>query len=155
MSGYVRLVRDLAGAPADQPRWPADVALIPFGASMAPQAHALLVQCYADGHGAVPAGFDTWWFATRHDPEFDAALCFCARRADRLVGFALCWTSAFIKDLVVAPHVRSQGVGEALLRHAFVAFSERGAKEVALKVEVANATALRLYRRVGFRPSAG
>ena len=133
MSGYVRLVRDLAGAPVDEPRWPAGIALVPFDAPLAAPAYALLVAAYADGHGAVPADFDTWWSATRHDSEFDAGLCFCAMQYDRLVGFALCWTSAFIKDLVVSPDARGQGVGEALLRHAFAVFSARGASEVALK----------------------
>ena len=86
----------------------------------------------------------------RVDPEFDAGLCVCAC-GDRPPA-ALCWTSAFIKDLAVTPAARRQGLAEALLRHAFVVFRSRGASEIALKVENGNADALRLYHRLGFRP---
>jgi ribosomal protein S18 acetylase RimI-like enzyme len=146
----VRLVRDLS-VPIGEVRWPPGIALAAFNASLAAKAHALLLEAYADGAGSVPADFEAWWAATRHDSEFDAGLCFCAVQDDRLVGFALCWTSAFIKDIAVAATVRQQGVGEALLRTVLGAFKERGATEVALKVHSDNMPARRLYARVGFR----
>jgi ribosomal protein S18 acetylase RimI-like enzyme len=151
VAGYLRLVRDLTDGPGEAPRWPQGVTLAPFNATLAPAAHALLVECYCDGYGSVPVAFDTWWATTRHDPEFDASLCFCAMRDGRLVGFALCWTSAFIKDFVVAPEGRRQGLGAAMLQHILAAFRARGAGEVALKVVEENAAALRLYHRLGFR----
>jgi ribosomal protein S18 acetylase RimI-like enzyme len=154
LPGYVRLVRDLVRRPVGERRWPDGTTLGPFSATLAPKAHALLVECYKHGHGTVPEDFDTWWAATRHDPEFDASLCFCAMQDDYLVGFELCWTSGFIKDLVVMPFVRNHGVGEVLLRHAFATFKARGFAEVALKVEDNNYIANRLYRRVGFKPNA-
>ena len=107
--------------------------------------------CYGSGFGNTPIDFDTWWAATRLDSEFDANLCFCVLQDESLVGFEHCWTSAFIKDIVVLPLVRHQGIGEALLRTAFRAFKERGATEVALKVHSDNMVARRLYNRVGFR----
>jgi ribosomal protein S18 acetylase RimI-like enzyme len=146
----IRLVRDLAIAVGDA-RWPEGVALVPFRAALAPQAHALLQRAYATGGGSVPAEFDTWWAQTRHDSEFDANLCFVAAARAEPVGFALCWTSAFIKDIVVDPAFQRQGIGEALLLTAFNAFARRGAKAVTLKAHVDNVDALRLYRRLGFR----
>jgi ribosomal protein S18 acetylase RimI-like enzyme len=88
---------------------------------------------------------------TRHDSEFEAGLCFCAVREGELVGFALCWTSNFVKDLVVHPLSRSQGTGAALLSTALHAFRGRGAAVAALKVQATNHRARRLYERLGFR----
>jgi ribosomal protein S18 acetylase RimI-like enzyme len=150
MSEPLLLTRDLS-QPLGDVRWPAGIALTPFSADLAPHAHALMKIAYTNGYGTVPSDFDAWWAATRHDSEFDASLCFCATRGEKLVAFALCWTSAFVKDLVVDPDVRGRGVGEALLRTVFHAFKQRGAQEVRLKVQPDNMTARRLYARVGFR----
>ncbi len=150
MPDSIRLVRDLAIPFADA-RWPEGIALVPFRAALAPKAHTLLHLAYAAGGGSVSAEFDTWWAQTRHDSEFDANLCFVAAADDEPVGFALCWTAAFIKDVGVHPAFRRQGIGEALLHTAFAAFMQRGAKAVMLKAHADNAIALRLYRRLGFR----
>jgi ribosomal protein S18 acetylase RimI-like enzyme len=144
-----RLVRDLT-EPVGEVRWPPLVRLVPFTAALAPQAHALLALAYRSGGGAVASGFETWWAATRRDPEFDAELCFCASSQGQLVGFALCWTAFFVKDLVVHPEFRRHGIGEALLTAALHAFRLRGAAEAALKVHAENDTARRLYQRLGF-----
>jgi ribosomal protein S18 acetylase RimI-like enzyme len=144
------LTRDLSQQ-VGEIRWPQGIALMPFSAALAPKVHALLQLAYENGFGTVPQDFDTWWAATRHDSEFEANLCFAAMRGDELVGFALCWTSAFVKDLVVHPSARGAGLGEALLRTAFIAFKDRGSTEVRLKVQPDNMTARRLYARAGFR----
>jgi ribosomal protein S18 acetylase RimI-like enzyme len=148
----LRLVRDLT-EPIGEVRWPALVRLVPFSAALAPQAHRLLALAYRSDAGTVASAFDSWWATTRHDPEFDAGLCFCALRRDHLVGIALCWTSFFVKDLAVHPGFRRRGTGEALLSSALHAFRARGAGVASLKVHADNDRALRLYRRLGFRPS--
>jgi ribosomal protein S18 acetylase RimI-like enzyme len=150
MDDPVRLVRDIAKSPVGEVRWPGWATLVPFSAVLALKAHALMIDCYRNGYGAISDDFDTWWSATRHDSEFDASLCFCVMRDARLVAFEHCWNSGFIKDLAVSPRMRNQGLGEALLRHALAAFKTRGFTEVALKVRVGNGAAQRLYRRVGF-----
>jgi ribosomal protein S18 acetylase RimI-like enzyme len=85
------------------------------------------------------------------DEEFDPELWFLAQSGPMLAGAVLCWTSAFVKDVVVHESWRRRGVGEALMRHAFRAFAARGAEAVDLKVQASNAGAAALYERVGMR----
>jgi ribosomal protein S18 acetylase RimI-like enzyme len=150
MSDYLTLTRHLTRS-ATAPGWPEGVALAPFSASIAPKVHTLMTLAYADGGGSVPFDFDTWWAATRHDPEFDASLCFVAMADGEPVGLALCWTSSFVKDLVVHPDWRHRGIGGALLRTAMLALADRGNSEVKLKVQSDNMEARRLYSQLGFR----
>lgn len=151
MTEVIRLVRDVERMPIGDVRWPQWVSLAPFSAALAPAAHALLGKVYEnDRFGSVPSEFDTWWASVRHDSEFDANLCFCAIESDTLIGFALCWNTAFVKDFGVLSFHRGQGVGEALMRTALRAFKRRGFKQVALKVRADNPTAIRFYRRIGF-----
>jgi ribosomal protein S18 acetylase RimI-like enzyme len=146
-----RLRRDLASAVAD-PVWPASFTPRGFTAEDAPAVHRLMQIGYAGGGGSV-GPFDQWWPGVRDDGEFDAALCFLAvDGAGEIAAVAQCWTSAFIKDLVVHPGARRRGLGEALLLTAFQAFRRRGAAHVDLKVQLDNPRgAVRLYRRLGMR----
>ena len=149
MTGHLRLVRDLT-SPIAVPAWPKGVTLVPFSATLAPRVHDLMQCAYADGGGSVPPAFDAWWAATRHDTEFDAGLCIVAAKAEQPVGFALCWTSGFLKDLVVDPAWQGHGIGTALLRTALQALKARGHREAALKVHADNERARRLYAANGF-----
>ena len=99
--------------------------------------------------GAV-ASFEDWYGNLTTDSEFDPALCVPALAEDgQVAGFVQCWTSNFIKDLAVAPAYRGQGVGAALMQHAFSLFAARGAPYVDLKVGVDEEPARRLYARLG------
>jgi ribosomal protein S18 acetylase RimI-like enzyme len=144
-----RLRRDLTDEIAD-PVWPAGFGLRPFTADDAPAVHRLMQIAYAKGGGSV-GSFDQWWPGVRDDGEFDAGLCFLAvDAAGEIVGAVQCWTSAFIKDLVVHPDARRQGIAEALLLTVFHALRRRGAAHVDLKVQLDNPSgAVRLYRRLG------
>jgi ribosomal protein S18 acetylase RimI-like enzyme len=146
-----RLRRDLASPVAD-PVWPAGISARPFTAEDAAAVHRLMQAAYAEGGGSVGT-FDQWWPGVRDDGEFDAGLCFLAiDGAGQIVGAAQCWTSAFVKDLVVHPDVRRRGIAEALLLTVFQAFRHRGATHVDLKVQLDNPSgAVRLYRRLGMR----
>jgi ribosomal protein S18 acetylase RimI-like enzyme len=76
--------------------------------------------------------------------------CFLALdHTDGLAGVALCWTSAFLKDLAVRADMRRRGLGEALLLHVLSIFRARGATHVDLKVELDNTDGIRLYQRCG------
>ena len=147
----LRMRRSLTEAPP-APVWPDGIRLIPFEPERhAEQVHALLVAAYARGGGYVEP-FAIWWPSLRDDSEYDPALVFvAANRHDEIVGVAQCWTGAFVKDLAVAPSMRRQGLGSALLHHAFRAFRQRGAPCLELKVQADNPSgALRLYRSLGF-----
>jgi ribosomal protein S18 acetylase RimI-like enzyme len=117
----------------------------------APSVHALLVAAFAGGREKI-APYGEWhgWFTG--DASFEPATCFLAFGEGQLAGVALCWREGFVKDLAVAPAWRRRGLGEALLRHAFRVFAQRGLSEVSLKVDADNPTgAVRLYERVGMR----
>jgi ribosomal protein S18 acetylase RimI-like enzyme len=148
----IRMRRSLANS-VPEPLWPEGIRLIPFEPERhAREVHALLVAAYARGGGYVEP-FGIWWPGLRDNSEFDPALVFAAaNERDEIVGVAQCWTSAFVKDLAVAPVMRRQGLGSALLHQVFHAFRERCAASVDLKVHSDNPSgALRLYRSHGFQ----
>jgi ribosomal protein S18 acetylase RimI-like enzyme len=138
------------------PIWPDGIAVRGFTRSDAGALHALLAHGYRHGGGSV-APFETWTAQMTGDEEYDPTLFFLAESESgsesgpALAGAALCWTSAFVKDLVVHESWRRRGLGEALLRHAFTTFAGRGADVVELKVRADNANAIRVYERVGMR----
>jgi ribosomal protein S18 acetylase RimI-like enzyme len=136
--------------PLAPPVWPDGVRVRTYAPDDARPLHELLVHAYRHGGGEV-APFDEWLPAMTGDSEFDPQLWFLAEAGRALAGSALCWTSAFVKDLVVQESWRRCGLGEALLRHAFAELRRRGATRVDLKVEAGNDGARRLYERVGMR----
>ncbi|MEE1656583.1 GNAT family N-acetyltransferase [Microvirga sp. CF3062] len=148
----IRMRRFLAD-PVPAPVWPAGIRLVPFEPDRHAEAvHALLVEAYARGGGIVEP-FAIWWPSLRDNSEYDPALVFVAAdEQGKIVGLAQCWTSAFVKDLAVAPSMRRHGLGSALLHQVFHAFRGRGAASVDLKVHADNPSgALRLYRSLGFK----
>lgn len=149
-----RLRRDLGRVIAPM-TLPSGYTLRTFVVDDAAAVHRLLKVGYAQGGGDV-APFEDWWPSRRDDDEVAADLCFLAvnERQD-IVGVAQCWTSAFIKDLVVHPLVRRQGIATALLWQVFCEFERRGATHVDLKVQIDNpAGALRLNKAMGMRDVA-
>lgn len=147
--GYLLLRRPLA-APPPAPNLPEGATLAPLAASDAGKVHALLQLAYSNGSGQVTENLLDWWEALLTDSEFDRNLALVAKHGDDVIGFCLCWTSSFVKDLVVDPGWRNRGLGSALLSTAIEALRKRGAEEVALKVNIYNGTAQRLYRSFGF-----
>jgi len=132
------------------PAWPAQARPVAFEVADLRAIHALLQRAYSNGFGRVVPDWLDWWEALRADSEFDPSLCFVAKAEGEVIGFCLCWTSSFVKDLVVAPEWQGRGLGAALLATAMAALWERGATVVQLKVVTANAGARRLYERMGF-----
>ncbi|MBE7732298.1 GNAT family N-acetyltransferase [Devosia faecipullorum] len=129
------------------PAAPAGIALLPLWRARPIELHALLRESYAGGGGSV-GDFDTWFWPLVEDSEFDPGLMLIAADGeDRPLGLAQSWTSGFLKDLVVAPGARRQGVGAFLLETTFNAFRTRGLDHVDLKVEADNYAARLFYAR--------
>ena len=75
---------------------------------------------------------------------------------EQIVGFGqlTLWPrGAEISDLVVAPEWRGQGIGTRLIVRLVEAAREMHAGTVEIGVAVRNSAALRLYHRLGFRPT--
>ncbi|KPA93034.1 GNAT family N-acetyltransferase [Pseudomonas asplenii] len=143
------LRKDLDGL-LDVPHWPKDIRLGILRPEQLEAVHALLVEGYRDSDIAVD-DFPHWRERFTRDAEFDPTLCLIATDPHGLAGVAQCWTSAYIKDLVVHPRRRGEGLGQALLRHAFQVFASRGEAFVDLKVMENNLPARRLYDDAGMR----
>lgn len=142
------LMRRNPGKPVPLAHWPAPFKLCPFTLEQAPEVHNLLALGYQNGSGSVP-DYSSWLHAFEHDPEFNTELCFVARDDHGPVGVITCWTSAFIKDLVVHPRARRQGVAMALLAHLFDCLHRRGEGQVDLSVMENNLPARNLYEKSG------
>ena len=155
LAKHHRFSRRLEG-PQSPATWPSGFALLPFLPDKRAQSvHRLLEAGYAAGGGSV-ADFEPWWSSLSTDDEYDPELVFTVfDPAGELAGVAICWTTAFVKDLVVARMHRRMGLATNLLRHTFSTFRGRGAAAVDLKVEAGNIGAISLYRSVGMKPTGG
>jgi len=141
------LRRDLSGVLPDA-QWPEGIELSVYREEMAPAVHQLMQLGQLEGGGRVPSLGD-WRQRFASDPEYDPALCFVACDAEGVVGVAQCWTSAYIKNLVVHPRMQGRGLGRALLLNTFKVFEQRREGFVDLKVLEDNLRAQRLYESAG------
>ena len=141
------LRRDLS---ADVPDvvWPQGVEISTYRPELAGAVHDLMQLGHREGGGRVPA-LEVWQQRFERDPEYDPALCFIAIDAEGVVGVAQCWTSSYIKSLVVHPRAQGLGLGRALLLNAFKVFQQRREGFVDLKVLEDNLRAQRLYEGAG------
>ncbi|TPG76797.1 GNAT family N-acetyltransferase [Pseudomonas arsenicoxydans] len=128
--------------------WPEGIVLSQYRPEWAESVHQLMELGYRDGGGRVPA-LEVWQQRFETDPEYDPALCFIALDANGIVGVCQCWTSAYIKNLVVHPRAQRLGLGRALLLQAFHVFQLRREGFVDLKVLEDNLRAQRLYEGAG------
>lgn len=128
--------------------WPQGIVLTGYRPEQAQEVHHLLELGHSQGGGRVPA-LDVWQQRFETDPEYDPTLCFIALDAQGIVGVCQCWTSAYIKNLVVHPRAQGRGLGRALLLNAFNAFQLRREGYVDLKVLEGNVRARQLYESAG------
>ena len=130
--------------------WPEGIVLSEYRPDLAEAIHRLMELGYQEGGGRVPS-LNVWQQRFETDPEYDPSLCFIALDAEGIAGVCQCWTSAYIKNLVVHPRAQGQGLGRALLLHAFKIFQQRREGFVDLKVLEDNLRAQRLYENAGMR----
>ncbi|RON51382.1 GNAT family N-acetyltransferase [Pseudomonas frederiksbergensis] len=130
--------------------WPIGIELRQYRPEFAEAVHQLMELGYREGGGRVP-GLEVWQKRFETDPEYDPSLCFIALDGEVIVGVCQCWTSAYIKSLVVHPRAQGLGLGRALLLNAFNVFHQRREGFVDLKVLEDNLRAQRLYESAGMR----
>ncbi len=116
--------------------------------------HAVLDEAFADEWGFTSTPFEEWH--ERRVAGSDTSYYFCARAGAEIVGAlrgqAEYRGGGFVAMVGVLRSRRGRGIGEALLRHAFRAWYDAGARRVLLAVDSENATgATRLYERVGMK----
>jgi ribosomal protein S18 acetylase RimI-like enzyme len=135
-----------------EPEWPAGIAVRTFEADDAAPIHTLLDEAYRGWDDTyVPLAHDDWVRAMTGDIEFDPTTWWLAERDGALVGCALWWKSAWLKDIAVREGERGNGLATALIRQGFAEFARRGVRRAGLKVDAGNPTgAPRLYERLGF-----
>jgi mycothiol synthase len=151
-----RMVIDLAARP---------VAAVPDGIEIRPYrpgeeraVHAAVEEAWSVGGWMhAPRPYEDFERRTFGRAAHDPSLYLVAMDGAELAGAALCdWKRngewGWVETLGVRPVWRRRGIGEALLRHAFHAFFERGERTVALQVDAESPTgATRLYERAGMR----
>ncbi|MGE7958454.1 GNAT family N-acetyltransferase [Pseudomonas sp. NPDC089530] len=147
---YCLLMRRDLSQPLPAEPWPATFSLEPYRPELAEAVHGLMHLGYQDGGGRVP-DLDSWRQYFESDAEYDPQLCLVARDNEGVAGVVQCWTSAYIKDLVVHPRARGQGLGRALLLQAFELFRQRREAFVDLRVLEDNQPARGLYESVGMQ----
>lgn len=142
-------MRKRLGALDPLPQAPPGISLLPFAKSDPLSLHAVLQQGYATGGGTV-GDFYSWFEPLVTDDEFDPNLVLIAvDDAGKPLGLAQCWTSGFLKDLVVLPKHRDRKIGSWLLHQTFAANGARGHAHMDLKVLADNDGARRFYARHG------
>jgi mycothiol synthase len=160
-SGY-ELVRhsyrmriDLNGAPSP-PEWPDGISVRTMREGEERRIYEAQNASFAGTWMFHPEPYETWrhWFV--EDPSFDPSLWFVAECGDDVAGIVIARTPehepglGWIRVLGVVPDHRRQGLGEALLRHTFGEFAQRGLEAVGLGVDAENPTgAVRVYERAG------
>jgi ribosomal protein S18 acetylase RimI-like enzyme len=150
---YFRMRMALADAPPapDQP----PVRTFSRGLDDAP-VHALVEEAMAGVPGNEPRSLDSWQAAKIDKAGWDPSLWLLYEDADGLAGVILCerWEDGvgYVDYLAVAPRMRGQGVGRALLLHGLAALRDAGLTVAELSVQGENASATRLYESVGMRP---
>jgi ribosomal protein S18 acetylase RimI-like enzyme len=147
--------RSLVGTP-ERPAWPTGIETRPFDVRDAAAVHAAENEAFADHWDYAPSSFETWR-ALNLGPEADLSLIRVAWAGEEIAG--LCITRSrrgeddsvgWVGVLGVRRPWRRRGLGEALLRDAFVLLAERGKRAVGLGVDSDNTTgAVALYERVG------
>jgi ribosomal protein S18 acetylase RimI-like enzyme len=141
-----------------QPAWPEGITVRTYREGDGPLIYEVNREVWLDTWSPLEEPYETWahWAieSEHHDPE----LWFVAEEGDEVCGFAMCNRSdrradtGWVGILGVRRPWRRRGLGEALLRHAFLAFADKGMTRAGLGVDAESPTgATRLYERVGMR----
>jgi GNAT superfamily N-acetyltransferase len=161
LRSFYRMAIDFDIRP-DVPELPAGIIIRPYDpATETVAVYNTLIDSFRDHFGYVEQPFEHGFAEFKHNlidvPGFDPATWFVAMDGDQMAGICLCRAvdmednqSGWVNDLGVRRSWRKQGLGYAMLKHAFADFYARGQKRAALGVDASSLTgALRLYERAG------
>jgi GNAT superfamily N-acetyltransferase len=153
---------DLDTAPPT-PAWPEGITLRSMEVGQEEAVFRAMREAFRDhwGHveGPFAEEFQRWDYWVKHRADFDPTLFFVAWAGGEIAGTALCFPKddefpdmGWVDDLAVRRPWRRQGLGLALLHHAFGEFYRRGIRKAGLGVDASSLTgATRLYERAGMR----
>ena len=147
---------DFAGEPPP-PRDVEGIAVRGFRLQDARRVYEAHMEAFADHWGEGRETYEDFHHHQLDAPDFDPELWFVAWDGDRVAGYVGAQEKSreepsrgYIGLLGVRRPYRRRGVGEALLRTAFVALHAHGARGAELHVDADSVTgATRLYERVG------
>lgn len=145
-------------APPPASEWPASISLREFRPGLDDRkVFDANEEAFRDHWGFIPWNFEHWKQRRLLGTEkFDASLWFIAYAGDEIAGTALCRMKedmGWVDQLAVRRPWRRNGLGMALLNHAFGEFHRRGQPRVGLGADATNPTgATRLYERAGMHP---
>lgn len=155
LRSYQRMVRYLDDVPASQA--PLDVEIRQFAAEDAQAVHALDDRAFAGAPDYAPHSLTA--FREEHLESHNSApdLSLTAWIDGQVVGFLLTriranGTVGYIEILAVDPEHQGEGIGRALLLHAFARFAAAGLQEAQLGVSSDNPRARDLYESAGMTP---
>jgi mycothiol synthase len=150
-------------APVPAPAWPEGIGVRAMRPGEERAVYRAANEPFKDHWGYVEQpedeGFPIWEHRMMGRPDFDPSLWFLAMDGDEIAGVALCEPQrggdeslGWVAMLGVRRPWRKQGLGLALLYHAFGELRARGKQRVGLGVDAQSLTgALRLYEKAGMR----
>jgi GNAT superfamily N-acetyltransferase len=160
---FLRMVIDLEKAPS-APVIPAGLQIVPIDLDTElEKAVRAMEDGFADhwGHVARPVEelLAEWRHHIENNKDFDPSVWFLAKDGDEIAGVCRCSNKTvedpdmgWVNQLCVLKAWRRQGLGMALLKHAFGEFHRRGKKRAGLGVDSTSLTnATRLYEKAGMQ----
>jgi hypothetical protein len=153
---------DLLSASWPEPALPDGYAWLPWSDDLLDQHAAVKQQSFSDEiDGVIFPNLSRYDGCVRLMRDIRGRTGFCAAATWLIVYQGIgCGTiqgvsdrrgSGVVQNLGVAPAHRGRGLGTALLLQALHGFRARGLALAALEVTAQNESAIRLYRRLGFR----
>ena len=138
----------------EEPRWPPGVELRVATIKQDEKAIHELIQTAFDRPGRERQSFEDWKQFMMRPNLFNSELWFLAEAGGEVIGACLCFEypdTGWVRQLGVTEAHRRQGIGSALLLHAFNVFKRRGCDRVGLVVESNNPEAYAFYQQLGMK----
>ncbi len=151
---FWRMEIEMQAQPA-APVWPSNITIRPFVPGQDDRlAYETIEEAFADHWGHEAISFDDWQQTRLQREGFDPSLWFIAFAGEEAAAALFCNMrvdgSGWVRGVGVRRPWRHQGLGMALLLHAFNEFYRRGIYRVGLGVDAQSLTgATRLYERAG------